>query len=66
MVSVDGTRSSAIGPNDEVTFPALRATTHAVQLLEVLPSCTVAGNNPRSVIVPAQDTVTTTFDVACN
>jgi plastocyanin len=66
VVTVDGTSSSAIGPADEVTFPALSATTHAVQLLEVLPSCTVAGENPRTVLVPAQDTVTTTFEVACN
>ena len=66
VVSVDGTRSSAIGPADEVTFPALSATTHAVQLLEVLPNCTVAGQNPRGVAVVAQDTVTTTFEIACN
>mgnify|MGYP001811775159 CR=1 FL=1 len=66
VVSVDGTRSSAIGPADEVTFPALTASSHAVQLLEVLPNCTVAGQNPRSVAVVAQDTVTTTFEIACN
>lgn len=65
VVSVDGTSSSAIGPADEVTFPALRATTHAVQLLEVLPTCTVAGDNPRAVDVVARDTVTTTFEVSC-
>ena len=66
VVSVDGTRSSAIGPADEVVFPALRATTHVVQLLEVLPSCTVSGDNPRGVNVVAQDTVTTTFQVTCD
>jgi len=65
VVTVDGTRSSAIGPADEVTFPALSATTHAVRLLEVLPNCAVAGDNPRSVTVAAADTVSTTFTVTC-
>jgi len=65
VVTVDGTRSSAIGPADEVTFPALSATTHAVRLLEVLPNCTVAGDNPRSVAVAAADTVSTMFTVTC-
>jgi len=65
VVTINGVQSSAIGPEDEVTFPALRATAHAVRLVEVQPNCTVAGDNPRSVTVVAQDTVTTTFDVAC-
>jgi hypothetical protein len=65
VVTINGVQSSAIGPADEVTFPALRATTQAVRLVEVLPNCTVAGDNPRSVTVVAQDTVTTTFDVTC-
>ena len=65
VVTIDGVRSSAIGPEDQVTFPALRATAHAVRLVEVLSNCTVTGDNPRSVTVVAQDTVTTTFDVAC-
>lgn len=65
VVTIDGVQSSAIGPADEVTFPALRATAHAVRLLEVLPNCTVGGDNPRSVTVVAADTVTTTFGVAC-
>lgn len=65
VVTIDGVQSSAIGPADEVTFPALSATAHAVRLLEVLANCTVGGDNPRSVTVVAADTVTTTFDVAC-
>ena len=65
VVTIDGVQSSAIGPADEVTFPALRATAHAVRLVEVQPNCTVAGDNPRAVSVVAQDTVTTTFDVTC-
>lgn len=65
VVTIDGVQSSAIGPADEVTFPALRATAHAVRLVEVQPNCVVAGDNPRSVTVVAQDTVTTTFDVTC-
>ena len=66
VVTINGVQSSAIGPEDEVTFPALRATAHAVRLVEVLPSCTVAGDNPRSVTVVAQDTVTTAFQVSCD
>lgn len=66
VVTINGVQSSAIGPEDEVTFPALRATAHAVRLVEVLPNCTVAGDNPRSVTVVAQDTVTTAFQVSCD
>ena len=65
VVTINGVQSSAIGPADEVTFPALRATAHAVRLVEVQPNCVVAGDNPRSVTVVAQDTVTITFDVTC-
>ena len=65
VVTVDGTRSSAIGPQDEVTFPALSATAHAVRLVEVQANCEVMAENPRSVTVVASDTVTTTFDVVC-
>jgi plastocyanin len=66
VVTINGVQSSAIGPADEVTFPALRATAQAVRLVEVQPNCTVAGDNPRSVTVIAQDTVTTTFQVTCD
>ncbi len=65
VVTINGVQSSAIGPADDVTFPALRATAQAVRLVEVQPNCTVAGDNPRSVTVVAQDTVTTNFDVTC-
>ena len=57
VVTINGVQSSAIGPADEVTFPALRATAQAVRLVEVQPNCTVAGDNPRTVTVVAQDTV---------
>jgi plastocyanin len=65
VVTVDGTRSAAIGPQDEVTFPALSATAHAVRLVEVQANCAVTAENPRSVTVVASDTVTTMFDVVC-
>jgi plastocyanin len=65
VVTIDGTSSSAIGPADEITFPALRATAHVVRLVEVLPNCTVADENPRAVTVVAGETVSTTFEVTC-
>jgi plastocyanin len=65
VVTVDGTRSSAIGADDQVIFPALGATAHAVRLREVAPNCVVGGDNPRAVTVAAGDTVTTTFGVTC-
>lgn len=65
VVTVDGTRSSAIGAQDQVIFPALSATTHAVRLREVAGNCSVGGENPRAVTVVAGDTVTTTFGVTC-
>jgi plastocyanin len=64
VVTVDGQRSSAIGPSDAVVFPALSATAHAVRLVDVLENCAV-DENPRSVTVVAGDTVSTTFDVVC-
>jgi hypothetical protein len=66
VVTINGVQSAAIGPADEVTFPALRATAQAVRLVEVQQNCAVAGDNPRSVTVIAQDTVTTTFQVDCD
>lgn len=66
VVTINGVQSSAIGPQDEVTFPALSATAQAVRLVEVMANCTVAGDNPRAVTVVARDTVTTTFDVSCD
>jgi plastocyanin len=65
VVTVDGTRSSAIGADDQVIFPALGATAHAVRLREVAPNCVVGGDNPLAVTVAAGDTVTTTFGVTC-
>jgi plastocyanin len=64
-VTVDGSRSAAVGPNDSVVFLALAPVGHSVRLVEVNPNCAVAGENPRLVIVAAGDTVSTTFDVVC-
>lgn len=64
VVSVDEVRSSAIGSDDAVVFPALSATAHIVRLVDSLERC-VADENPRSVSVVAGDTVTTTFAVTC-
>jgi len=65
VVTVDAERSSAIGPNDVVVFPALTPTAHLVRFVDPLESCLPAGDNPRSVTVVAGDTVTATFQVSC-
>ena len=65
QVTVDGGASQAIGANASITVPLLAAGNHTVLLAEVEPTCSVGGENPRSVTVPAGGTATVIFAVTC-
>ena len=63
-VTVDGNVKS-IATNGSVTFSGLPAGDHSVQLSGVAANCSVSGDNPRTVTVPAGGTASTTFAVTC-
>ncbi|HEX6433618.1 MAG TPA: hypothetical protein VFZ87_05235, partial [Gemmatimonadales bacterium] len=65
-VSLDGGTSQPIGVNSTLTLPNLSSSSHQLELLGVAPNCTVAGANPRSVIVSAGQTSTVSFSVTCS
>ena len=64
-VTVDGGQSKAIGTNGSVTFGGIPAGDHRVALSGVAGNCSVSGDNPRAVTVPAGGTASTTFSVSC-
>jgi TolB protein len=64
-VTVDAGAAQPIGANATITIAGLSAGNHDVELGDVAANCTVAGDNPRTVLVPDAGTVATTFDVAC-
>ena len=65
-VTVDGSQSQAIATNGSVTFSGLAAGDHRVALSGVAGNCSVSGDNPRTVTVPAGGTGSTTFSVSCS
>ena len=64
-VEVDGSLIQSIGANATVTFQDLAEGDHEVRLTGVASNCSVQGENPRTVTVPFQDIVETTFQVSC-
>src|SRR5205807_2065094 len=64
-VTVDGSRSQAIGANSSVTFNNLSAGSHGVALTNVAANCTVSGSNPQTVTVPSGGTVSASFSLSC-
>lgn len=66
LVTVDGgVYSAPASVGETVTFPVLTAIPHLVRLGNVPANCAVAGENPRSVTLRADETVTTVFEVGC-
>jgi hypothetical protein len=63
-VTVAG-ESRALAVDGATTFTGIAAGTQSVALSGVAANCTVAGENPREVTVPAGGTATTTFAVNC-
>ena len=64
-VTVDGNASKSIGANGSVTFSGLSGGNHSVALSGVAANCSVSGDNPRTVSVPAGGTASTSFAVSC-
>src|SRR2546426_5279638 len=64
-VTIDGGASQAIGIAGSVTFAALGAGSHSVQLTGVAANCTVSGSNPQTVSVPAGGTAQVSWAVSC-
>ncbi len=64
-VTVDGDGGRAIDVGGSVTVAALTAGNHVVGLAGVAGNCTVAGDNPRTVPVPAGAVAEAGFSVVC-
>jgi hypothetical protein len=61
---LDGTLGYTMGLNDEQILSKLPGQ-YSLELTEVAGNCTVAGDNPRTVTVPARETTVSTFQVTC-
>jgi WD40 repeat protein len=55
----------AIGSTDAVSVDEMPAQDVLLELTGLAPACAVIGENPRTVPVPADDAISTTFDVVC-
>src|SRR5439155_26834756 len=64
-VTVDAS-NKPIGVSGSVTFNGLPAGDHSVTLTGLANNCTVSGQNPRTINVPAGGTPQTNFTVTCN
>ena len=64
-IRVNDTFAATIGVNDSVEFSNRAVSTYSVELTQVADNCTVAGNNPRPVLVIADSQTGTTFEVNC-
>ncbi|MEF8796865.1 MAG: hypothetical protein V5A22_12325 [Salinivenus sp.] len=58
--------STAIGPNESITFSGLSEGPRDVQLSNVADKCTVEGDNPVSVSITAGETASALFTVTCS
>jgi Tol biopolymer transport system component len=54
-----------LAANDSLTLSGLTVGDHMIELGDVAPNCTVAGDNPRTVTVTGGGEVRTQFDVTC-
>jgi hypothetical protein len=65
QILVDGVPQQSIGINASRTLTGLSAGPHQVGLDGVASNCSVSGENPRSVEVPAGADAAVTFNVSC-
>jgi Tol biopolymer transport system component len=63
---LDGETSQPIGVAASVSLDNVAAESHTVELSRIAENCSVEGSNPRSVMVPAGETVELTFAVTCH
>jgi hypothetical protein len=66
VFSIDGGTAQAIGINATVSVGSLPAGSHRVELAGAAANCGVAGNNPRTVNVPAGGSAKVTYVVTCS
>lgn len=64
-VRVEGVPDQAVGVNDTVSVTDVVWGDRTVELLNLESNCTVDGDNPRTVTVPQEGVVETTFTVSC-
>ncbi len=64
-IRVNDIFAAIIGVDDSVEFANRAVSTYSVELTQVADNCTVAGNNPRPVLVIADSQTGTTFEVTC-
>ncbi len=64
-IRVNDIFAATVGVNDSVEFSNRAVSTYSVELTQVADNCSVAGNNPRPVLVIADSQTGTTFEVNC-
>jgi hypothetical protein len=64
-VTVDGNSVGTVDVNGELRISNQTAATYLVGLTDVAPQCTVAGDNPRDLVLVAGTTTSETFNVDC-
>lgn len=64
-VTIDGGAETAVGANATLRRDNLAPGDHTVQLTGIALSCSVAGENPRTVTVTAGQTTTVAFQLTC-
>ena len=65
-VTIDDGPETAIAASGTLQRDDVEPGNHTVQLTGMAANCTVAGENPRGVSVPAGETVTVTFQLTCS
>jgi hypothetical protein len=64
-VLVSGQSSRSMTANDTTTYVDIADGVHQVELTDVAGNCSVSASNPRNVNVPANNQISTTFNVTC-
>lgn len=64
-VTLDSVDTRPVATNGSVTFTEVWPGRHTVTLRGVAANCAASGANPRTVMVPARGTDSTTFSVSC-
>lgn len=65
-IQIDSEQPAAIGPSETVEFSNLTVGDHTLLLAGLASNCTVTGENPRTVIIIADETTPASFEVTCS
>jgi Tol biopolymer transport system component len=65
-VTIDGGTETAIPASGTLQRDNVEPGNHIIQLSGMAANCTVAGENPRTVSVPAGETMTVAFELTCS